>query len=258
VGDGDSSVAVCTLADTELPERIHSERSQDIAIVGYCETENIGIEKVIKNIISNPHIRYLILCGDESGSNMMGHFSGQAILSLHANGLSDKGKIFGARGKRPVLKNVILEEVKRFQSQVEIVDRIGTSSIEEIGGTIQTCLSKNASRFQESALEVRSNSMITARNSGRLVLDKNGFFVILPQIEENEIYVEYYANSGELLHTIVGEDAVSIYSMIIEKGFVSRLDHSAYLGKELTRAEYYLKYGIPYVQDRTLGESENE
>ena len=43
-----------------------------VAIYGPLKTENIGIEKIVANVISNPHIRYLIVCGDE----IRGHRSG--------------------------------------------------------------------------------------------------------------------------------------------------------------------------------------
>jgi hypothetical protein len=36
---------------------------------------------------------------------------------------------------------------------------------------------------------------------------------------------------------------------VIEKKLVTRLDHAAYLGRELARAEWALKAGDPYVQD---------
>jgi tetrahydromethanopterin S-methyltransferase subunit A len=35
----------------------------------------------------------------------------------------------------------------------------------------------------------------------------------------------------------------------IERNLISRLDHAAYLGRELARAEYALSSGEPYVQD---------
>jgi tetrahydromethanopterin S-methyltransferase subunit A len=253
-----SPIAICTLANTDLPGQIHAKFGDKIAIVGYCETENIGIEKVIKNVISNSHIRYLILCGEESGLEMMGHLSGQAILSLHENGINEKGRIIAAKGKRPLLKNVDSEMAKQFQSQIELVNLIGSTSIDDIENAIHISLSKQTPRFEEKSVQVVTNNLITAQNPKRLVLDKRGFFVILPQKEENKIYIEYYANSGKLLHTIVGMDAPSIYYTIIEKGFVSKLDHAAYLGKELTKAEYSLKYDIPYTQDKALGELEVE
>ena len=44
---------------------------------------------------------------------------------------------------------------------------------------------------------------------------KKGYFVIIPDKSENKIFVEYYTNGGELLHTIIGNDASSIYYTII-------------------------------------------
>lgn len=252
IGNEKSTVAVCTLASTVLPKLIYSEMRKKIAIVGYCETENIGVEKVVKNIITNSNIRYLILCGNESGMEMMGHFAGQAILSLHANGISDNGRIIGAKGKRPILKNIDSQQIQRFQSQIEVINLINTNSVQEIGKTINLCLSDNNHNYDGNTVNLDSKKYIIAKNPKRLVLDKKGFFIILSQQKENKIYVEYYANSGQLLHTIVGTDAPRIYNTIIEKGFISKLDHAAYLGKELIKAEYNLKYDIPYIQDKAL------
>ena len=59
VGDPESPVAVTTLAshNEDIPA------AAGAAIAGPCKTENLGIEKVVANIISNPNIRFLILCG---------------------------------------------------------------------------------------------------------------------------------------------------------------------------------------------------
>ena len=258
VGNKNSSVSICTLTDTLLPKIIIYELKKQIAIAGFCETENIGIEKIVKNIITNPSIRYLILCGKDSGNGMMGHISGQAILSLHENGISEKGRIIGAKGKRPFLKNVTPEQINLFRSQVEIVNLIGSTSLDEIKNVITVYHTKHKPPFSGNAVTVSTNKIIAAQNPERLILDKKGFFVIIPQKIDDKIYVEYYANSGELLQTIEGTDAASIYYTIIEKGFITKLDHAAYLGKELTKAEYFLKYNIPFVQDKALGELVDE
>ena len=258
IGNEKSTIAICTLASTGLPQKIIDETKDQIAIAGFCETENIGVEKIVKNIITNSNIRYLILCGNDSGNGKMGHLSGQALLSLHANGISEKEKIIGAKGKRPVLKNATEEQIKIFQAQVEIVDLTGTTSLEEIKNVVTIYHKKNKPPFYKSVATNSLNKIITAQNPERLVLDKKGFFVIIPQKDENKIYVEYYANSGKLLQTIEGTDAASIYYTIIEEGFISKLDHAAYLGKELTKAEYFLKHEIPFIQDKALGDLVNE
>src|SRR4030042_4043965 len=55
------------------------------ALSGTLQTENIGIEKIICNIVSNPNIRSLIVCGQESP----GHLVGNALFALANNGLDD-------------------------------------------------------------------------------------------------------------------------------------------------------------------------
>ena len=76
VGDPESPVAVTTLAS-----HIEAELS-GAAIAGPCKTENLGVEKVVANIISNPNIRFLILAGAE----VQGHITGQSFKALHENG----------------------------------------------------------------------------------------------------------------------------------------------------------------------------
>jgi tetrahydromethanopterin S-methyltransferase subunit A len=61
--------------------------------------------------------------------------------------------------------------------------------------------------------------------------------------------VEHYAYDNTLLRVIEGTNAHALYRMIIANGWVSELNHAAYLGKELTRAEFALTQGYRYVQD---------
>jgi len=48
---------------------------------------------------------------------------------------------------------------------------------------------------------------------------------------------------------IRGKDARKVYQTIIRMGLVSKLDHAAYLGKELEKAELAINLGRSYVQD---------
>ena len=48
---------------------------------------------------------------------------------------------------------------------------------------------------------------------------------------------------------IYGKTAKAIYDEIIKKKLVSRIEHAAYLGQELQKAEDALKLGKNYVQD---------
>ena len=59
-------VAVRTLTDETLMNSVVSGAGHEIAIVGTMQTENLGIERLIQNTISNPHIRFVVLCGADS------------------------------------------------------------------------------------------------------------------------------------------------------------------------------------------------
>ena len=70
----------------QLADELARRTPPGLAIVGKTETENIGIDKLIKNVISSSTLRYLILAGTESD----GHLVGQTLLALAA-GLSGCG-----------------------------------------------------------------------------------------------------------------------------------------------------------------------
>ena len=145
VGDPESPVAVTTLAS-----HIEAELS-GAAIAGPCKTENLGIEKVVANIISNPNIRFLIVTGAE----VQGHITGQSIKALYENGADpDKKKIIGATGAIPFVENVPLEGIERFQNQLEIVDLIDTEDIGAIQAKINECVEKDPGAFEEEAMVI--------------------------------------------------------------------------------------------------------
>src|SRR5208282_911738 len=112
-------VAVCTLNSASLAARLDALAPEGLSIVGMMHTENLGIERIIKNTTTNPHIRFLVLCGEET-QQRIGHLPGQSLQSLIENGVDERTRIRGARGKRPVLKNVTTEEIEGFRHQVEL------------------------------------------------------------------------------------------------------------------------------------------
>jgi len=135
-------VAVCTLNSDELIKELVTIGTVGLSIVGSLHTENLGIEHLILNILANPYIRFLIVCGEDT-RRAIGHLPGQSLVSLMENGVLDR--MFAA------------------------------------------------------------------------------------------------------------QSPTALYSTVIEAGIISRLDHAAYLGRELARAENALKTGENYVQDRASG-----
>ena len=98
-------VAMCTLNSSDLAEQLRDSAPAGLALVGTMHTENLGIERVIRNLLANPNIRFLIAAGEDTRQRI-GHLPGQSLVSLFRNGLDERGRIKGAQGKRPVLKNV--------------------------------------------------------------------------------------------------------------------------------------------------------
>lgn len=245
IGNQTSPVAISTLGSDELPDVISRELGIDsFAIVGKTHTENIGIEKVIKNTITNPYIRFLILCGKDT----RGHMPGQSLISLFRRGVNHEKRIIGSEGQRPVLKNLEFSEIEQWRLQVNVIDLTGIDDIKRIRGEVNACREKNPGKF-ERILTQRKIPKIEAQRQGRLILDPSGFFIIYPKKEEARIYLEHYKADGTLNEIIYGEDPVSIASTAIERGLVSRLDHAAYLGRELEKAYLSMVYGFKYIQD---------
>lgn len=88
------------------------------ALAGTIQTENIGFEKMICNIVANPNIRYLVLGGPESE----GHLTGEALKLLIANGVDEKKRIIESNSPHPFLYNVHNIFIERFRDQIQIID----------------------------------------------------------------------------------------------------------------------------------------
>lgn len=117
-------VAVCTLTSGDLARSIARQAGPEISLVDTLQTENLGIERVPHNVVANPNMRFLILCGEDSRQRI-GHLPGQSFLAPARAGLDERSRIVGAHGKRPVLHNISREAVEHFRRTVEIIDRVG-------------------------------------------------------------------------------------------------------------------------------------
>ena len=58
--------------------------------------------------------------------------------------------------------------------------------------------------------------------------------------------MRYYDSKNNLKYTFGGTSTPQIIQKIVEKGLISRLDHAAYLGKELEKAVIALKNDLLY------------
>jgi dihydropteroate synthase-like protein len=103
---------------------------------------------------------------------------------------------------------------------------------------------------------VESEAQVTMANEDAepATLDLQGVFRIMVDRKAETIVALHFATpeADKPSNVIKGKTAEAIYAEIVEKGLVTRLDHAAYLGSELAKAEVALKTGKEYIQDTPL------
>lgn len=247
-------VAVCTLHSDDLVAPLADARPDGVSVVGALQTENLGIERIVENVVANPHIRRLVLCGEDT-EGRIGHFPGQSLKALVEHGTDEEGRIVEAEGRRPALENITDAMVARFREQVEIVDRIGEGAVETLVDEIEA-VADQAPEPMDRAWESSRDTVrtIPAREPERLRLDRAGYVVITPDRNRGRLVAEHYTNDGVLDAVVAGESARAVMHALLDEDLVGRMDHAAYLGRELALAELALTEGRTYVQDRAPGE----
>ena len=146
-GDAESPVAVITLGSHLGDGPVQA----GAGISGPLHTENLGIEKVVANIISNPNIRFLVVCGSE----VQGHITGQTMKALYENGIDpEKKNIIGSPGAIPYVENLPVEGIERFQNQLEFVEMIDVEDMGAISSKIKECVEKDPGAFEEDAMVI--------------------------------------------------------------------------------------------------------
>lgn len=150
--------------------------SDDVAIYGPLKTENIGIEKIVANVISNPHIRYLVVCGDD----IKGHRSGSSLVALQKNGIDEQHKIIDAPGAIPYIENLNEEAIERFRAQIEIVDLLDENEKDVIDKAIDDHLATSPPSFGEPyiAIQIKPKTKVSLEDKralhSKIVIDYMG------------------------------------------------------------------------------------
>ena len=118
------------------------------ALSGTVQTENIGFEKIVCNIVANPNIRYLIIGGPES----WGHSTGEALKALIHQGVDEKKRIIGTNAPHPFLFNLSMKMIERFRKQLSVIDLQFEGDPNLIRKAVWSC-------YQESPVEFRGYSL---------------------------------------------------------------------------------------------------
>ena len=105
---------------------------------------------------------------------------------------------------------------------------------------VKASLGKNCSKL---------NAKFDQRN---LRIDPVGYFLIRFNLDSKQIELGFCKQKNLIDLLIKGDTAEEIYHTFANQGITLRLDHMAYLGKELAKAEIAKKQNIPYIQDSEL------
>jgi len=251
VGDPTAPVAVCVLTSGELMAPLASVPG--VAIAGEVQTANLGLERIVLNVVANPAIRFLMLCGRESRLFR----PGQSLAALVENGIDEASLVRGALGHEPVLRSVPADAIGRFRGQVELVDWTGVVDLVELRGQIEALARRRPAPIATVPLAtgVVSPEFTSIAPGGRrepLRYDPTGYFVIALDRPADQIVVRHYRQDHTPGHEMRGRNGSSILLGLIREELVSQISHAGYLGAELARAEAALRLGLRYAQDRPL------
>ncbi|MCL5877782.1 MAG: dihydropteroate synthase-like protein [Candidatus Bathyarchaeota archaeon] len=111
---------------------------------------------------------------------------------------------------------------------------------------------------REMPLDLGKTKIAVAKKQKKkqVVIDPCGVFRVMVDRESKKLVALHYnsSESKELTCAIRGLDAEAVMAEVLRLGLVSRLEHAAYLGGELAKAEVALRVGRDYVQDADLFE----
>ncbi len=112
VGDIKKNVGICTLWSKKefFAEKLPGSQ--------YCAIGNLytsdGISYLLKNILANPVINHLIVCGADFFK------SGEALINFFKNGIDENRQIIGSNAY--LHSNIPLEAVKMIRENINVID----------------------------------------------------------------------------------------------------------------------------------------
>jgi dihydropteroate synthase-like protein len=87
----------------------------------------------------------------------------------------------------------------------------------------------------------------------RFIYDPKGCFKLALDRDAMQIVLYYYIYGESRPRLVIkGKDPLATFRAAIERSLISRLDHAAYLGIELEKADIALRTQKSYVQDRPI------
>ncbi len=119
---------------------------------------------------------------------------------------------------------------------------------EKIGAGVGTLTTiSNSAHIYKSDLEKAKKILKENKISAERTNDSRGDFII--EVKKNKIIVVQQDKKGKPLKKYEGKNAKELCEKIVFNSGISSIYHATYLGRELKKAEYCIKYGEEYIQD---------
>lgn len=100
--------------------------------------------------------------------------------------------------------------------------------------------------------KLRKEITATYDESKEWKMDPKGYFLIRIDQKKKLIEVGHCMERNIVDIKIAGKNATEIFNTIIRNNLITNLQHAAYLGKELYKAELALKHKLNYIQDKDV------
>jgi len=206
-GDANSPVAVVTMG-SHLDEKGICDAGA--ALCGSCKTENLGLEKVIANIVANPNIRFMLCCGTE----VKGHLAGQTMIALHKNGVKE-GRVVGAEGAIPFIENLKDDAIKRFQEQVECVNIMEAEDLGAIKAKINELKARDPGAFAADPMVVEVKEAAGGAGEVAAAGANPQFLEIEKRLDKIEKRIEFVdAEIAQRVGRKIGRDIGILYGLV--------------------------------------------
>jgi len=145
-----------------------------------------------------------------------------------------------------------VREVSQASKMVYIAEKRRTPP-KDIGLDLLILKEKRWKELNYDSKIEKTSKLVKATEDTAFVRDAVGWFKIHVDREKKEIIAVHYPASVDKPGTIVrGRTPHEVYQTIIRLNLVSKLEHAAYLGRELESAYLALRMGRSYLQDEEL------
>lgn len=243
----DTAPVVVVAPDNEaLAETLSALSVQGLCMISPVCRGVSDVEKLTRNVEANLAVSCIVLAAGEEGKEYPAVEALCAIFDDDDEGISEKARkiAHGVRGKLKAF------DFAALQKRVHVVNMLDCVEVDKIIAGVIKHGSEGSRPDTGFVVHDRDPALGVPRVIAPTAIshdyqhDKAGKFII--GTDRESIVVEHYNSKGELLRLIQGASARDLCLMIIRNGWISRLDHAAFLGRELALAEIAVHQGTPY------------